>query len=148
MEIKFVKTHPDAILPSKNNPHPLTGDTGYDLFAVEDTIIPPYSSAIVPVGIKVGYISPGYWFKIEARSGNGFKKGVIPFPGVIDNLYTGDLSVKCFNHTSTEQIIEKGKGVAQIAIYQLPLSKVSWMNAEDVKETVRGEKGFGSSDKK
>ena len=52
-EIKFKKTNDDAILPRKAHPDSKTGDTGYDLFAVEDTSIPAKGSAVVPVGITL-----------------------------------------------------------------------------------------------
>lgn len=62
-----------------------TGDTGYDIFSIEDKEIPVNGSAIVDTGIELAYISPGYWFKIEARSGLGFRYGVAPHPGIVDN---------------------------------------------------------------
>ena len=83
---RFVKTHPDAQLPKKNN----ESDTGFDVFSVEEVTIPARSSAVVPVGLKVGYIPEGYWFKVEGRSGLGFKHGILPHPGIIDNGYRGD----------------------------------------------------------
>ena len=52
MKIKFVKTHPNAKLPCKSSPErddPLTGDTGYDIFAVEDTLIPARGSKVVAI---------------------------------------------------------------------------------------------------
>ena len=147
VRIKFVSTHKDAILPAKNHPDNLIGDAGYDLFAVEDTVIPARGSTVVPVGLKLGYISPGYWFKIEARSGNGFGKGLEPHPGIIDNPYRGDLGVKLFNFTDVDQIIEKGKGAAQFVLYKMIPSYCGWIEEEDVRLTERAEKGFGSSDK-
>ena len=48
--VKFVKTHEDAKLPKANNSEIGTGDSGYDLTAVEDVLIPGDSSAVVPVG--------------------------------------------------------------------------------------------------
>lgn len=147
-QLKFVKMHTDAILPSKNHTDPLIGDACYDLFAVETVLIPARQSAVVPVGLKVGYITPGYYFRVEARSGNGFKKGLEPHPGIIDNPYRGDMGVKIFNLSDVNQIIQKGNGVAQIAIYEMISSKVDWISEEEVESTERGEKGFGSSDKK
>ena len=38
--IKFLKTHPDAVLPERNHKDSLTGDSGYDVSAVEETVIP------------------------------------------------------------------------------------------------------------
>lgn len=145
-QIKFVKTHPDAILPSKNHPDPLTGDTGYDIFATESTIIPARGSAVIPVGIKLGYITPGYWIKVEARSGNGFKKHLMPHFGVLDNGYKGDLGIKLYNLSDKDQVIEKGAGAAQLVIYKIENTEVSWILEEEVEASERGEKGFGSSD--
>jgi len=89
VDLKFVKTHEDAILPSQNHPGELVGDTGYDIFSVADIVVPARKSAVVPVGLKVGYIQPGYWFKIEARSGLGFKHSVQPHAGIIDCVPAG-----------------------------------------------------------
>lgn len=142
--VEFVRTHPDAILPFKNHPDPKTGDAGYDLFAVETTTIPARGSAIVPVGLTLGFITPGYWFRIESRSGNAFKKELVAYGGIIDNPYRGDLGVKLFNFSDQDQVIEKGKGAAQFVVYEMLDVEIAWR--EEVQETERGEKGFGSSD--
>jgi len=145
MEIKFVKTHEEAMLPEKNHDCKSTGDAGYDLFSVEDVLIEAGCSAVVSVGLKLGYITPGYWFRIEPRSGLGFKKGLQPHLGIIDNGYRGDLGVKLYNFSSDTQVIKKGQGVAQIIPYFMIPSEVSFI--DEVTKADRGEKGFGSSDK-
>ena len=66
---------------------------------------------------------------------------------VIDNPYRGDLGIKLFNLSDTDQVIEKGKGVAQFIVYEMVSSSTSWISEEEVEATSRGEKGFGSSDK-
>jgi dUTP pyrophosphatase len=144
MNIKFVKTHSEAKLPEKNHSYFWTGDAGFDLFAVEDTVIPARGSAIVKVGLTVGYITPGYWFRIEPRSGLGFVKGLQPHMGIIDNGYRGDLAVKVYNLTDEIQTISKGKGCAQIIAYPMIPTNVSFI--DEVTHGERGEKGFGSSD--
>lgn len=160
LDIKFVKTHPDAKLPCRAHETGNTSDSGYDVFAVEDTIIPAtmcmnawpgvpstvcVGSAVVPIGIKVGDITPGYWFRIEAKSGLGFKHGIQPFPGIIDNGYRGDCSIKIYNLTDKPYTYKKGDKVAQLVFYPLINANVAW--ADDVVDTVRGEGGFGSSGK-
>lgn len=142
-EIKFKKTNDDAILPRKAHPDSKTGDTGYDLFAVEDTSIPAKGSAVVPVGLTLADITPGYWFRIEPRSGLGFKHSLQPHLGVIDNPYRGDLGVKLYNFGDKDVIIPKSSGVAQIAVYQNIDSAVSF--TDEVSDTDRGEDGFGST---
>jgi dUTP pyrophosphatase len=145
VELKFTRSHDDAVLPMANNSEPGTGDTGYDLTAVEDVRILPNGSKVVPVGLKLAYVTPGFWFRIEPRSGLGFKKSVQPHLGVIDNGYRGDMGVKLYNfHDFNDVQIRKGDKIAQLVVYELFQPNVSW--ADEVSESARGEKGFGSSD--
>ncbi len=146
--IKLKKTHPDAVLPAANNKELAVGDSGYDLVAVEDTFIPRGSSDVVPVGLTLADISPGYWLRIEPRSGLGFKHSIQPHLGVIDNGYRGDLGVKLYNFSSDESIdghqVKKGDKIAQLVVY--PLIQPQFSFSDEVSETSRGDKGFGSSD--
>lgn len=144
-KIKFKKTHADAELPVANNIEPGTGDTGYDLVAVETVYIKSGSSKVVPVGLTLADITPGYWIRIEPRSGLGFKHSLQPHLGVIDNGYRGDLGVKLYNfHESSDINVEKGDKIAQLVVYELIQPVCEWAN--DVTTTSRGAKGFGSSD--
>lgn len=146
IKVKFLKTHEDAILPKVNNNAWATGDSGYDIFCVEDVTIPARGTTVAPVGVTVADISPGYWFRIEPRSGLGFKHNIQPHLGVIDNQYRGDLGVKLYNFSDKDVTIEKGKAVAQFVVYPLVQVDVDW--SDEVTETDRGAKGFGSSDSK
>ncbi len=107
IKVKFIQTHPDAKLPTRNNHGMLdesipiddsqeqatfgfyrlrnNGDTGYDLYAVDDVKIPgmgiavhgqdlSVNSAVVPVGLKLAEIQDGYWFRIEAKHALKFLK--------------------------------------------------------------------------
>lgn len=147
MNVKLIKTHPDAALPTANNKEPGTGDSGYDLVAVERTTILQRSSAVVPVGLTLADITPGYWIRIEPRSGLGFKHSLQPHLGVIDNGYRGDLAVKLYNFSdSSDYIIEPGDKIAQLVVY--PLLQPTFEFTDEATETNRGDKGFGSSDAK
>jgi dUTP pyrophosphatase len=144
MEIKLIKTHPDAKLPETNDDSWMTGDTGYDLSAVEDIKIAPNSSAVVQVGLQLAYISAGFWFRIEPRSGLGFKNSIQPHLGVIDNGYRGDLGVKLYNfHPEDELIVKTGDRIAQLVIYQLIQADIQF--TDHIDETARGSQGFGST---
>jgi len=155
MKLELIKTHENAILPSQNNTAlDGTGDTGYDLYAVEDVLIPGIqvntgtrvghiNSAVVPVGLEIGYIEPGYWLRIEGRSGLGFKHGIQPHFGIIDNQYRGGLGVKLYNLTSTDYQINSGDKVAQIVGYKLIEMDIE--STDTKSDSTRGEKGFGSS---
>jgi dUTP pyrophosphatase len=144
VSIKFVKTHDLAVLPKFNHADPYVGDSGLDLTAVEQVIIPARGSAVVPVGLKLAYITPGYWIRVEGRSGVGFKRSIFPHFGIIDNPYRGDMGIKLYNFTGEDQSFNPGDKIAQLIVYLLIQADVVW--TDQVSETQRGEKGFGSSD--
>jgi len=143
VEIKFKKLAENAKLPEQNHKDPLTGDTGYDIFCTEETWVMAGRSAVVPTGIEVAFITPGYWFKIEARSGLGFKHSCQPHFGIIDNGYRGNLGVKIYNLSDADYSFQPGDRVAQLVIYKLIPAEVSW--SDEKEESNRGAKGFGSS---
>ena len=137
----FEKTHQNAQLPKKAHPT----DVGWDIFAVEDQIIQPNSSAVVKTGLKLAFLEEGYWIKIESRSGMAFKHDVIAFQGVVDGGFRGEIQIKLFSFSNTPYYIKTGDRVAQIAInFSLVDFGVEWGK---VKNTDRGSGGFGSTGK-
>ena len=145
VDIQFVKTHEKAVLPKYNHSDPYTGDSGLDVTAVEDIIIPYGGSAVVQVGLKLAYVTPGYWFKVEGRSGLGFKYSITPHYGIIDNPYRGDMGIKLYNFGKVDYTVKAGDKIAQLIIYPLIQANVNW--SDEVAVTNRGDKGFGSSGK-
>jgi len=140
MELRFEKTNDSAVLPSKNHDN----DTGLDVTSVEDTVIPAKGSAVVDVGLNFSYIEPDYWVKIEGRSGLGFKHGILPHPGIIDEGYRGNAGVKLYNLTDKDYEVKAGDRIAQFVVYANHPVVVS---EGKVVDSDRGEKGFGSSGK-
>lgn len=139
-KVVFVKSDPNAQLPKKNNPT----DTGYDVFATQSVVIPAKGCAVVPIGIKVGHIPDGYWFKVESRSGLGFKHDLMAHPGIIDCEYRGDCGVKLYNFSHTDYTIQVGDRCAQFVFY---LNIDLALEFGESRASNRGEKGFGSSGK-
>ena len=138
MVLRFKKTNDKAVLPQKNH----ADDTGLDVTSVEDVTIPARGSAVVDVGLKFAYIEPGFWVKVEGRSGLGFKHGIMPHPGIIDEGYRSDAGVKLYNLTDKDYEVKAGDRIAQFVVYKNHPVVVS--EGEAV-ESERGEKGFGSS---
>ena len=136
--LKFKRVHPAAKLPTKNN----ASDTGYDVSAVEDKVIPARGSAVVDVGLILSDITPGYWFRVEGRSGMGFKYGIQPHFGIIDNQYRGQLGVKLYNQTDTDYTVTIGDRIAQFVVYK---NYNTVIEEGEIEDTIRGDKGFGSS---
>ena len=148
--IKFIKTHDDAKLPTKAH----DGDNCFDLYAVEDTTVKgswswfgntEIGSGVVPVGITVADITPGFGFVLRPKSGLGFKAGLQPHLGEIDNGYRGDCAVKMYNFSKEDYVFKKGDKVAQIKIEKIYDTEVKW--AKKVSKAKRGDAGFGSSGK-
>ena len=140
MVVKFKKTNDKAVIPSKNN----ESDTGLDVTSVEHKVIPARGSAVVDVGLKFAFIDLGFWVKVEGRSGLGFKHGIIPHPGIIDQGYRGDAGIKLYNNTDKDYEVKAGDRIAQFVVYRNYPVEVS---EGKIVESARGEKGFGSSGK-
>lgn len=139
MKIKFKKISEYAKLPWKYN----KTDTGFDVFSVEDILIPKGGSSIVETGIQVAHIDNGYWFLIMPRSGLGFMYGIQPHLGTIDQEYRGGLGVKLYNFSDKDYKVNKGDRIAQLVVYPLINAEIEW--TEEIEETNRGANGFGSS---
>ena len=140
MVVKFKKTNDNAVIPSKNN----ESDTGLDVTSVEDKVIPARGSAVVDVGLKFAFIDLVFWVKVEGRSGLGFKHGIIPHPGIIDQGYRGDAGIKLYNNTDKDYEVKAGDRIAQFVVYRNYPVEVS---EGEIIQSARGAKGFGSSGK-
>lgn len=142
--IKFIKTHENAKLPKYNHADPYVGDSGLDVAAVEDGVIPAKKWAEVPVGLKLAYITPGFWFRVEGKSGKGYKNHLFPHFGIIDNPYRGGLGVKIYNYSDVDFNYKAGDNIVQFIVYPLIQADCEWTDTAEA--SARGEKGFGSSD--
>ena len=140
MVLKFKKTNDNAVIPSKNH----DDDTGLDVTSIVDIVIPARGSAVVDVGLRFAFIDHGFWVKVEGRSGLGFKYGIIPHPGIIDQGYRGDAGIKLYNFTDNDYEVKAGDRVAQFVVYKNYNIEIS---EGEIMESKRGEKGFGSSGK-
>lgn len=105
--------------------------------------MPNKSSAIVPVGLTCAYITPGFGFVIRPRSGLGFKAGLQPHLGEIDNGYRNDLAIKIYNFSYNDYAFKKGDRIAQIKIEKVWDTEVSFV--EEIIPANRGAAGIGSS---
>jgi len=143
MKIGFIKAHELARLPERNNKQQFTGDSGYDVYAVEDSIIAANTYNVIPIGLEIAYIEPGYWIRVESRSGIFFRNGITAFNGIVDNMFRGKLAIALLNNSDQDYEVKIGDRIAQLVIYKLIEPEIRWMDSKI--ETIRGEKGFGSS---
>lgn len=99
INVKFMRLHPDAKIPQ----YATEMAAGFDLVAVEDTIIAPGETAKVPLGFAV-QIPPGYEIQIRPRSGVTLKTKlrVANSPGTVDVDFRGEVSVLIDNIAQLE----------------------------------------------
>jgi dUTP pyrophosphatase len=143
--LKFVMTHPAAVLPVRKHDDPLTGDAGYDMTAVETTTIPARSAAVVPVGLTLADVPPGIFIRIESRSGLQFKHNIHAFGGIIDTNYRGCMGCRLINNSDVDYVVQPGDRIAQLVCYPLVTPATAW--SDEATSTDRGANGFGSTGK-
>jgi dUTP pyrophosphatase len=125
--------------------HAYAGDAGLDLSACERVVLEPGERALVSTGVAVA-IPPGYAGYVQPRSGLAIEHGItiVNTPGLVDSGYRGELRIIVLN-TDRENAfaIEPGMRIAQLVI--LPVPPVELRVVDELPESERGERGFGSS---
>jgi dUTP diphosphatase len=125
--------------------HAYAGDAGLDLSACERVVLEPGERALVHTGVAVA-IPPGYAGYVQPRSGLAIEHGItiVNTPGLVDSGYRGELRIILLN-TDREHAftIEPGMRIAQLVI--LPVPPVELQVVDELPDSERGERGFGSS---
>lgn len=161
--LKVKLLHPEARVPTVAH---AGSDLGFDLYSIEDLILEPG----VPVKVRTGIAiegPPGWGFVFGDRSSMA-AKGVTYAGGRIDAGYRGELLVCLVNvnqpryslrtvqdaeghltgafleRTDVSVTIHKGDKIAQMSPLQVH-TQMEIIVADDLSETSRGDKGFGSS---
>ena len=124
------------------------GASGMDLIAFTNKpiIVKSKTSSLIPTGLTVAF-SNNYEIQIRPRSGLAAKNNitVLNTPGTIDSDYRGEIKVIIYNHGDDDFIINNGDRIAQMILS--PVIKMELEETDDLPETLRGKKGFGSTGK-
>jgi dUTP pyrophosphatase len=141
IELQVTRLRPEATLPSRA----YDGDAGLDLAACERVELRPGERAVVPTGIAVA-IPEGFAGFVQPRSGLAARHGiaVVNSPGLIDSGYRGEIRVVLLN-TDGERAFaaEAGERIAQLVV--LPVPELELVEVDELPESARGARGFGSS---
>lgn len=141
IELQIQRLRPEASLPGRA----YAGDAGLDLAAVERAVLRPGERAVVPTGIAVA-IPEGFAGFVQARSGLAMRHGiaVVNSPGLVDSGYRGELRVILLNTDRDETfVVEAGDRIAQLVV--LPVPELDLVEVEELPESERSVRGFGSS---
>ena len=143
MEIKIVN--------KSNNQLPTYAteqSAGMDLraFVAETIVLKPMERKIIPTGLYIE-LPEGFEAQIRPRSGLAIKSGItcLNTPGTIDADYRGEIGVILINLSDKDFSIENGDRICQMVINKY--EKSSFIEVDNLLETVRGEGGFGHTGK-
>jgi dUTP pyrophosphatase len=125
-------------------PPALAGDVGFDLICAEDTYLMVGRPTQIPVAARVK-LPEGCWGLILPRS-SAVKKGIAIIPSVIDNGYIGPLFTVAYAISGSLSVFA-GERLAQMIIMPMIVPELDRTD-ETLPQTVRGAKGFGSTNEK
>lgn len=140
MILKVKKLNSDAILPRFAHP----GDAGLDMYVNETVTLEPGQVGRIKSGIAVE-IPDGFVGLCWDKSGLSMNHSIKVLGGVIDSGFRGELIFGVINLGKEEYTFKKGDKVLQMLIQKV--EKMDIVDSEELSETDRGEKGFGSTGK-
>lgn len=146
MKIKVKKLHELAQIPSYGT----GGAAGFDIASVEQVTVQPGDTILVRTGLSFE-VPPGYYMQVVPRSGLSSRSKIrlANTPGTIDEDYRGEVKFIVDNLLGKfpePYIVKIGEKLGQGFIKKY--DKVEFEEvSEKLSETVRGESGFGSTDK-
>jgi dUTP pyrophosphatase len=141
IELPIKKLRDNAVVPVRA----YAGDAGLDLSSCERVELAPGERALVPTGLAIA-IPEGHAGYVQPRSGLAAKHGIsmVNTPGLIDSGYRGELLVLLLNTDRAETfVVEPGMRIAQLVVLEIP--GVDPVEVDELPETERGVRGFGSS---
>jgi dUTP pyrophosphatase len=141
IELPIRRLRADAVLPERA----YAGDAGLDLAACERHELGPGERALVGTGLAVA-IPDGYAGFVQPRSGLAARHGltIVNTPGLVDSGYRGEIRVVLLNTDPREAfVIEPGMRIAQLVV--VPLPELEPIEVEELPQSERGVRGFGSS---
>ena len=116
---------------------------GHDLYAQEIKVIPAKGQGIISTGIAIGLPSSPYG-RLAPRSGLAIKHSLTVNAGVIDADYTGEVKIVLVNLGTASYKVHQGDKIAQLIVKTIISDE--GILVQDLEATIRGTKGFGSSD--
>jgi dUTP pyrophosphatase len=146
MKLLIKKLDEKAVLPARQTEF----SAGYDLSACcgEPITVKAGQTVKVHTGIAMEIDGDRNTVGlIYARSGIATKFGIAPANcvGVIDWDYRGELIVALHNSSDTDFVINHGERIAQLVL--APVFTPDVEQVSELSDTVRGEGGFGSTNK-
>jgi len=141
--VSFKKLHVDAVEPK----YAFDSDSGFDLYSVSDIHLTGFERGLVPTGLSFN-IPENLELQIRTKSGLAINQGLVVLnsPGTVDQGYTGEIKVILMNMNNSGVTIKKGQKIAQGVFCPVECGKkIYFEETNELKNTDRNEKGFGST---
>lgn len=132
-----VRLDPGAYLPTRAH----DTDAGLDLRTPVDACVRAGGSTVIDTGVHI-QLPPGTVGLLKSKSGLNVKDGIVS-EGVIDEGYTGSITVKLYNHGTEAKQFTRGDKITQLVV--LPVLYVKVEQTEELDGGDRGDGGFGST---
>jgi dUTP pyrophosphatase len=118
------------------------GDLAADLYAAEGAILLPGERRLIGTGLAFEF--PRFvGALVHGRSGLFAKQGLFVNIGVVDPGYRGELKVMMMNMDKETRYVAEGERIAQLRLVMS--HQMEFVSADEINETPRNEKGFGST---
>lgn len=119
------------------------GDSGADLFTIENFVIRPEEIYLAKTGVSIS-INEGIEAQIRPRSGLALKGlSIVNSPATIDSGYRGELKVPLINLGQKMLSFKKGDRFAQIIF--APVYRANFIEVKNLDNSDRNNGGFGST---
>lgn len=135
------------------------GDSGLDLFIINDTVIKAHETKLIDLGIacQLKSFEPCIWKWFKNRNCWKYNSYML-FPrssisksplqlansiGLIDSSYVGNIKVAFYNHSDQDFKLKRGERYVQLV--RPDLGEITFKLTEKMRSTKRGSGGFGST---
>lgn len=140
MKVRLITTNSNAVIPEYAH----KTDSGLDLIAIEEMIIPAGKTGLISTGIAIE-LPPNTEAQIRPRSGLALSHQitVLNTPGTVDEGYRGEIKIILINHGKNSFTVTKGMKIAQMVI--APVLRPEIEKVEQLTQSDRAQNGFGST---
>lgn len=107
----FIQVYDSKLVPKRQS----VGAAGYDIYAIEDGIIPPKTMKKISTGLKVN-CPENVGFMLFGRSGFAIKNLIGVERSIVKK---GDIYLNMFNHSNMPFCFKKGERIAQMVCVEL-----------------------------
>ncbi len=131
----------NAKMPTRGTP----GSSGLDVYTPVDFTVPARGDFLVPLDLSFE-IPFGWDLSVYNKSGISTKKKLDKGAELIDSDYRGNCHIHFFNNSDVDVHFNKGDKISQLVMREVWMGDLE--EVDTLSETIRGEGGFGSTDKK